>query len=233
VSVPGYGAFDAYANRDSLKYRSFYGLDDIPTLLRGTLRKAGYCEAWDTFVQLGCLDDGFAMELPAHATWTDYLEAFLPHDPGSDIRTNLARYLGLDPAGHVMAKLDWLGLFNNTPIGIEGRSPAAMLQHLLEQKWKLGPGDKDLVVMWHRFRWSVEGQHQELHASLAVVGLDERHTAMARTVGLPIAMACKLVLNGKLDERGVLLPLMPAIYDPILDELEHHGIVFREEEVEV
>jgi saccharopine dehydrogenase-like NADP-dependent oxidoreductase len=232
VDVPGLGAFDGYANRDSLKYRQAYGIADIPTLVRGTLRKAGYCAAWDTFVQLGCTDDGFPMELDEHATWTDFLEAFLPHDATRDIRANLAHYLGLDLEGEVMAKLDWLGLFSNAPIGVVGRSPAATLQHLLEQKWKLGPDDKDLVVMWHRFRYSVEGNHQEVHASLSVIGQDQVHTAMAHTVGLPIAMACKLVLNGKLDDRGVLLPLKPAIYDPVLDELEKHGIVFLEEEVE-
>lgn len=233
VAVEDFGEFDGYANRDSLKYRSHYGLDDIPTLLRGTLRKAGYCEAWDAFVQLGCTEDGFPMELPSKANWSDYLDAFLPHCQGRDTRGNLANYLGLDEHGPVMQKLDWLGLFaKNNPIGVGGRSPAATLQHLLEQKWKLGPQDKDMVVMWHRFRYSVEGDHQELHASLGVIGEDQVHTAMARTVGLPIAMACKLVLNGKLEDRGVLLPLKPAIYDPVLDELEKYGIVFREGEVE-
>ena len=232
ISVPGTGDFDGYANRDSLKYRSHYGIDEIPTLLRGTLRKAGYCAAWDAFVQLGCTDDGFAMELDEHATWSDYLEAFLPHDATRDTRTNLAHYLGLDPHGAVMAKLDWLGLFGNGRIGITGRSPAATLQHLLEQKWKLGEDDKDLVVMWHRFRYTVEGQHQEIHASLAVTGHDRVHTAMARTVGLPIAMACKLVLNQRIQEPGVLLPLKSYIYEPILDELEKHGVVFQDTEVE-
>ncbi len=232
VEVPGFGAFDGYSNRDSLKYRSHYGLDGIPTLQRGTLRKAGYCAAWDAFVQLGCTDDGFAMELDEHATWTDFLEAFLPHDATRDTRTNLAHYLGLDPHGEVMAKLDWLGLFGNGRIGAAGRSPAATLQHLLEQKWKLGEDDKDLVVMWHRFRYTVEGLHQEIHASLAVTGQDRVHTAMARTVGLPIAMACKLVLNQHIHEHGVLLPLKAYIYEPILDELEKFGVVFQETEVE-
>ncbi len=233
ISVPGTGDFDGYSNRDSLKYRSHYGLDDIPTLQRGTLRKAGYCEAWDTFVQLGCTDDSFVMELDAHATWTDYLNAFLPHDATRDTRANLAYYIGLDLHGEVMAKLDWLGLFGNGRIGVSGRSPAATLQHLLEQKWKLGEDDKDLVVMWHRFRYTVEGMHQEIHASLSVTGQDRVHTAMARTVGLPIAMACKLVLNGHIHEHGVLLPLKAHIYEPILDELEKHGVVFEETEVEV
>lgn len=232
INVHGLGEFDAYANRDSLKYRKAYGLDDIPTLLRGTLRKAGYCEAWNAFVQLGCTDDGYAMELPATATYNDYIDSFLPHAAGRDTRTMLMETLGLDPKGAVMQKLDWLGLFGNNAIGAAGLSPAATLQRLLEAKWKLGPDDKDLVVMWHRFRYSIEGQHQELQASLGVIGQDQTHTAMARTVGLPIAMACKLVLNNKLDDRGVLLPLKPSIYNPILDELEKHGIAFREEEVE-
>jgi saccharopine dehydrogenase-like NADP-dependent oxidoreductase len=233
VSVPGYGEYDGYANRDSLKYRKFYGLDDIPTLLRGTLRKAGYCAAWDVFVQLGCTDDGFAMELDERATWADYIDAFLPHDGLHGTRTNLANYLDLDPHGEVMAKLDWLGLFGKEHIGVTGLSPAATLQTLLERKWALEPGDKDLVVMWHRFRYAVEGQQTEIQASLVVEGQDQRYTAMAKTVGLPVAIAAKMVLNGAVTERGVLLPLKPAIYGPILDELEAHGIVFTEEEIAI
>ena len=128
IAVPGLGSFDGYANRDSLKYRKAYGIEEIPTLVRGTLRKAGYCAAWDTFVQLGCTDDGFAMELTADATWNDYLDAFLPHHSSLDTRANLANYLGLDPAGEVMQKLDWLGLFGQERIGVARLSPAATLQ---------------------------------------------------------------------------------------------------------
>ena len=232
VEVEGFGAFDGYANRDSLKYRSHYGLDEIPTLLRGTLRKAGYCEAWNTFVQLGCTEDGFAMELPEKASWSAYLDAFLPHCQECGTRGNLARYLGLKEDGEVMRKLDWLGLFSNSPIGVTGKSPAATLQHLLEQKWKLGVNDKDMVVMWHRFRYTVEGQHQAIHASLGVIGEDQVYTAMARTVGLPIAIGAKLLLNGGISDRGVILPLKREIYDPVLNELEKLGITFTEEEVE-
>ena len=229
IDVPGMGGFDGYANRDSLKYRAAYGLEGIPTLLRGTLRKAGYCAAWDALVQLGCTDDSYAMELPASSTWDDYLRAFLP-GAAPDLRRATAEYLGVDTTSPVLDKLDWLGLFNASAIGVDGRSPAATLQHLLEQKWKLGPADKDLVVMWHLFRYSVNGRTHEIQASLASIGLDPIHTAMARTVGLPIAMACKLVLNGSIEDRGVLLPLKPAIYDPVLDELEALGIVFHEAE---
>ncbi len=231
VNVTGFGAFDGYANRDSLKYRSHYGINDIPTLKRGTLRKAGFCIAWDTFVQLGCTDDSFPMELGANATWCDYLDSFLPPGAGRPTRTNLAYYLNLNPEGEVVSKLDELGLFSKEKIGTTGLSPAATLQHLLERKWKLGENDKDLVVMWHRFRYSLESVQHELNASLAVIGQDQTHTAMARTVGLPIAIASKLVLNGKISDRGVLLPLKASLYNPVLDELEQLGVVFDEREI--
>ncbi|HQW40805.1 MAG TPA: saccharopine dehydrogenase C-terminal domain-containing protein [Flavobacteriales bacterium] len=231
VSVPGYGDFDAYANRDSLKYRAIYGLEKIPTLLRGTLRKAGYCAAWDVFVQLGCTDDSYKMELGPTATWTDYLMAFLPPSESSDLRTNLANYIGPLLTTEVMGKLEWLGLFDDQPIGVDRLSPAATLQSLLERKWVLGPEDKDLIVMWHRFVYELGGKKHEILASLAVEGQDQRYTGMAKTVGLPVAIAAKMVLNGTIKERGVMLPLTPSIYNPILDELEEFGIVFKEVEI--
>lgn len=233
VDVPGWGTYDGYANRDSLRYRKAYGIEDIPTLLRGTLRKEGFCAAWDAFVQLGCTDDGYTMELPPDATWADYLSSFLPAGGEGDLRDLLAAELGLDPQGAVMAKLDWLGLFGDGLVGAGQRSPAAHLQALLESRWRLGPDDKDLVVMWHRFRHTGRRGRVELRSSMAVVGRDTTYTAMALTVGLPIAMACKLVLNGHIADRGVLLPLKPGIYDPILDELEEHGVCFTEEERQV
>ena len=231
VPIEGVGEFDGYANRDSLKYRAAYGIERIPTLIRGTLRKAGYCEAWDAFVQLGCTDDTYLLELGAQNTWKDYLNAFLPHSAELGIKENFANYLRINAKGEVVKKFEWLGLFSDTPIGVAGLSPAATLQHLLEQKWKLGPTDKDMVVMWHRFNYSIGKKQHELHASLTVIGQDQVHTAMARTVGLPIAIACGLLLDGKISERGVLLPVKPEIYDPVLDELEKFGVVFEEKEL--
>ncbi|MCO5274194.1 MAG: saccharopine dehydrogenase NADP-binding domain-containing protein [Flavobacteriales bacterium] len=234
VDIPGLGAYDGYANRDSLKYREMYGIAGIPTMKRGTLRKSGYCEAWDALVQLGCTEDGFAMELPAHATWAEFTSAFLPEDAvGSDVRSAVANALNLPPDGTVLAKLDWLGLFGSGTLSQDGLSPAATLQRLLEEKWKLEPGDKDLLVMWHRFRFRANGRTKEIHASLAVTGEDTVHTAMARTVGLPMAIGAKLLLNGKVGGRGVLLPVKPELYDPILDELATLGVAFKEQEVEV
>ncbi len=230
VSIEGVGDFDGYANRDSLKYRVAYGIEKIPTLIRGTLRKAGNCAAWDAFVQLGCTDDSYVLELGANNTWKDYLNAFLPYSPSTGTKENLANYLSIGPKSETIQKLEWLGLFDDTPIGVAGLSPAATLQHLLEQKWKLRPADKDMVVMWHRFQYSIGIKEHELHASLTVIGHDQIHTAMAKTVGLPIAIACGLLLNGEISERGVLLPIKPEIYDPVLNELEELGVVFEEKE---
>ena len=103
----------------------------------------------------------------------------------------------------------------------------------MEKKWKLGPNDKDLLVMWHRFRYALNGKSSEIHATLTVTGEDTLHTAMARTVGLPIAIGAKLLLNGKIKERGVLLPVKPELYEPILDELATLGIAFTEREVAI
>ncbi|HPQ59407.1 MAG: saccharopine dehydrogenase C-terminal domain-containing protein [Flavobacteriales bacterium] len=230
IEVPGYGAFDGYANRDSLKYRKVYGLEDIPTLIRGTLRRQGFCAAWNVFVQLGCTDDSYAMEVPADMTWSSFFDAFLPPAPDGDLRASLSGYLGLDPTGQVMDQLDWLGVFGNEPVGLTAGSPAQLLQHLLEQKWALGAGDKDMIVMQHVFRYARGAERRRLSSSLVVEGRDRTDTAMARTVGLPLAIAARLVLNGQVAERGVLLPLSSGLYDPILDELEELGIAFREQE---
>lgn len=233
VEIPALGAYEGYANRDSLKYREIYGIAGIPTMKRGTLRKEGYCAAWDALVQLGCTEDGFAMELPKEATWSDLTRSFLPESVQGDVRTGVAQALALDPQGPEVSKLEWLGLFGKGTIGQAGLSPAATLQLLLEEKWKLQADDKDLLVMWHRFRFQEGNSVREIHASLAVTGEDTVHTAMARTVGLPMAIGAKLLLNGKIAQRGVLLPVKPELYDPILDELATLGIAFTEEERDV
>jgi saccharopine dehydrogenase-like NADP-dependent oxidoreductase len=234
VPVDGAGTLEGYANRDSLKYREAYGMVGIPTMLRGTLRQGGYCCAWDCLVQLGCTEDGFAMELPTDATWAEYTASFLPSSSKpTSLRAAVAAHLGLDAGAQALDKLEWLGLFGDRPIGAAGLSPAATLQRLLEVKWKLGPQDKDMVVMAHRFIYRSAGKLHETRASLVSIGEDPVNTAMAKTVGLPMAIAAKMFLQGAIREKGVILPVMPALYEPILDELAALGIVFQETEAAV
>ncbi|HEY4650650.1 MAG TPA: saccharopine dehydrogenase family protein, partial [Pontibacter sp.] len=192
IYVDGYGHFEGYANRDSLSYREPYNLLDIPTMLRGTLRKPGYCAAWDAFVQLGLTDDSYTLEGSEQMTYRSYLEAFLPPAAnGQTIAQRLADYLNLAPESEVLQKLVWLGLFTEKSVELVEATPAQVLEKILKEKWQLAPGDKDMIVMQHLFEYELEGERHELTSSLVVKGDDEVHTAMAKTVGLPVAILAK------------------------------------------
>ena len=146
------------------------------------------------------------------------------------MRQTLAKYLQFAENDEVLDKLEWLGVFGDEPIGLESTTPARILQKLLEEKWKLEPEDKDMIVMWHRFRFQEQGEEHCIEASLVVEGKDQRYTAMSDTVGLPIGIAAEMILNGELQRTGVVMPLTSDIYNPVLDRLEEMGISFREDE---
>ncbi|GAB2548863.1 saccharopine dehydrogenase family protein [Rufibacter soli] len=228
--IDGFGAFDGYANRNSLAYRAPYGLEDIPTMLRGTLRRPGYCQAWDVLVQLGLTDDSYPLEMTEGMTYGQLVESFLPKDgqEGSDLRDRVARYVGLASDAPELDLVEWAGLFSDLPIAMAQATPAQVLEKLLTQKWQLNPGDKDMIVMLHLFEYELTGQRRQLSSSLVVLGEDEVHTAMAKTVGLPVGIAARLLLQGKLNVTGVVVPLQPEIYEPILAELEQYGVNFSE-----
>lgn len=228
IEVPGYGTFDGYANRDSLSYRKVYDLERVPTIYRGTLRGEGFCEAWNVFVQLGITTEDFEVECE-DMTYREFINAFLMYDEELPVEEKLKSYLDL--SDEIMAKLEWLGIFEDRLIGLTSATPAAILQKLLEEKWSLGEDDKDMIVMWHRFDYEIEGVEHELHSSLVYIGRDRNFTAMSDTVGWPVAIAAKLILNGKLSLKGVQLPILPEIYTPILNELDHLGVEFIESEV--
>jgi saccharopine dehydrogenase (NADP+, L-glutamate forming) len=230
IEIEGHGKFDAYANRDSLSYRHFYDIEKIPTMLRGTLRMPGYCKAWNVFVKLGLTDDSYKIEASETLTYPQLLEAFLPEGKQST-KEKLAAFMGNEMDAEVMAKIEWLGLFENNKIGIANASPAQILQHLLEEKWKLQEHDKDMIVMQHQFRYiSGDKKDKTILSSLVVKGEDQIYTAMAKTVGLPLAITAKLILQNKIDARGVTIPTLKEIYLPLLRELESMGIKFEEKE---
>ncbi len=230
MSIDEYGLFEGYANRDSLKYREVYGLEGIPTIYRGTLRRAGFCAAWDVFVQLGLTDDSYTIEDSAQMTYRDFINSYLRYEKTKRTEGKLSEYLKLDLHGEEMNKLRWLGIFEEKVIGLENATPAAILQQLLESKWGLKPDDKDMIAMYHHFEYELEGKEYGLSSSMISIGHDQIYTGMARTVGLPIGIAAKMILQDKLDISGVHLPIIPEIYEPILKELEEVGIVFVEKE---
>ena len=135
VYIEGEGHFESYANRDSLSYQHLYGLENTPTILRGTLRRPGFCKAWDVFVQLGMTDDSFEMHQLDQMSWRDFTNSFLVYDNVKTAEEKLKSYLSLDD--EVLDKLIWLGIFSNEKIGLSNGSPAQVLQHLLQSKWSL------------------------------------------------------------------------------------------------
>ncbi len=228
IYIDGYGDFEGYANRDSLKYRSVYGLENIPTIYRGTLRRKGYSEAWNVFVQLGLTDDSYILEDSERMSYRDFINSYLRYEETAPVEQKLCEYLQMDPEGEVMSKLKWLGIFDHSPIGLKNATPAQILQHLLESKWGLEEGDKDMIAMYHFFQYEQDGQTKELSSYMISIGLDPVYTGMARTVGLPIGIAVTDILKGQLQLTGVHLPTLPEIYNPILDQLETMGIRFEE-----
>jgi saccharopine dehydrogenase-like NADP-dependent oxidoreductase len=229
IEVEGFGTFDGYANRDSLAYRHHYGIETIPTLLRGTLRQSGYCRAWDVFVKLGLTDDTYKVEKCETLTYAELVKAFLPASSKKEsLLEAVAALCGLPPDGEAMTRIKWTGILEDDMIEITDASPAMILQNLLEKKWKLEPHDKDMIVMQHQFEFIRNGQAEKLTSSLVVKGEDQMYTAMAKTVGLPLGIAASLILDGKLTLTGVHIPVMKEIYEPVLKELGKMGIRFQE-----
>lgn len=227
VNVLNYGQFEAYANRDSLSYREVYKLNDIPTLFRGTLRKPGYCEAWDLFVQMGMTDDSYEMDVSG-MNYSDFFNSFIDVR-NRDIKSYLKSHFRV--SDDVISKVEWLGFFNQINLGLEKGTPAQILEKILESKWLLKKDDKDMIVMQHQFIYDIDGEEHELHSSFVLLGEDQTYTGMSKTVGLPVGIATKLILNGVIKSTGVRVPVSKDIYKPILEELEQYGIRFIEEEI--
>lgn len=228
--IKNFGNFEGYANRDSLGYQQVYGLENIQTLLRGTLRKQGYCSAWDCFVQLGMTDNQTLLPTKG-LSHKSFLSTFLPAQK-CPIQENFLDTLQIRPENrdNILEKFNFLDFFEEKPIHFpqEKATPAQILQHILEQKWVLAPEDKDMIAMQHIIEYEIDSQSKRIISELVVIGEDNLHTAMAKTVGLPLGIACKLILAGKIQAKGVVIPISKEFYEPILAELESLGIMFNE-----
>jgi saccharopine dehydrogenase-like NADP-dependent oxidoreductase len=227
VDIPGMGVYEGYANRDSLIYREVYGLEGVPTLLRGTLRHPGFCRAWDALIRLGLTESNFVLPKAHGLTVAGLVDAYLGDSGrGKTTAEKTAAFLGEDIASEVMYQLTWLGLFEERPITIPNATPALVLEQLLLEKWPLAPNDKDMVIMKHEFEYNLGGEARRHSSTMVMQGENSRDTAMARLVGLPLGIFARMVLEGRVAERGVLIPVMPTVYEPILAELETFGVKF-------
>jgi saccharopine dehydrogenase-like NADP-dependent oxidoreductase len=228
IQVPELGPYDVYANRDSLPYRKLYGIENIPTILRGTIRANGYCDAWDTLVKIGLTDDSYGLDLESIKTYGELVESFIL-GTYPDIKTGVSDFLGLPVDHEIIRKLEWTELFSDRPIKLKRATPAQALEDLLLDKWALKKEDKDMIIMQHQFEYVLDGRPKKLISSMVTKGEDSVNTSMAKTVGLPVAILVKLLLLGKVSLTGVHIPVMAEIYEPVLEELKKYGIDFIDE----
>ncbi len=232
LEVEGFGRFEAYANRDSLKYREIYGLETVDTCYRGTIRRVGFSKAWDVFVQLGMTDDTYIIDDSEHMSNRDFVNLFLPYHPTDSVEIKFRHQLKIDQDDVIWDKLMELDLFSKSVVtGLKNATPAQMLEKILSYKWTLQPEDKDMIVMYHKIGYELNGEQKQIDATMVCLGDDQTYTAMAKTVGLPVAIATLKILNGEIKTSGVQLPTAKEVYLPILDELEQYGVVFKEFDV--
>ena len=231
IHIPSQGHFECYANRDSVAYRDIYGLEDIQTIYRGTLRPPGFCDAWHMLVQSGLTDPYAMIHGLEHMSHKNFCNVFLMYHPTDSTELKWAHYMQLELHSETMHKLKWIGLFEDTPIGMSGSAPAIdVLAHILEKKWSISPTDQDKVVLWEKihFKDKDTGQLYKQQVHLSCEGEDADRTALAKTVGLTLAICAKLLIEGHLNGlKGLQLPTSPRIYKPILKELDTFGIRFE------
>ncbi len=232
LEVDGYGRFEAYANRDSLKYQNIYGLDAIQTLYRGTIRRVGFGKAWQIFIMLGMTDDSYTIEDSEHMSYRDFVNSFLPYSHSDSVELKLRHQLKIDQDDIIWEKLEELDLFNhNKKVELKNATPAQILQKILMDSWTLKQEDKDMIVMYHKFVYELNGKKYQIDATMVCKGDNQTYTAMAKTVGLPVAIGTLKLLNNEFNLKGVQIPIKKAIYKPILNELEDFDIIFKEKQV--
>lgn len=232
LEVEGFGRFEAYANRDSLKYRSVYGLDNALTVYRGTMRRVGYSRAWDVLVQLGMTDDSYTIENSENMSYRDFTNSFLPYHPTDTVEIKLRYIQKIEQDDIIWDKLVELDIFNGQKkVGLKNATPAQILEKILTEQWTLQPKDKDMIVMYHKFGYELNGEKHQIDSTMVCLGDDQTYTSMAKTVGLPVAIATLKILNKEITTYGVQMPITKEIYLPILKELESYGVNFKEMEV--
>lgn len=225
INVPGFRTFEAYENRDSVTFRKKYGLDEIPTFIRATLRYPGFCEVWNQLIKLGLTSENYSIYDSEKMTYREWVSSYLPNK-GDNLEEVLANFLEIETDGELHKKLLWAGLLSERRITRLSGTPAEILLDLLLDKLKFNEGDTDMLVFFERIKYLLEGESYEHVSHLVTMGLDQNHTAISRTVGLPAAIGAKLILNGQIKSRGVLYPWAREVYAPVLNELEELGIAY-------
>ncbi|MFW9926627.1 MAG: saccharopine dehydrogenase C-terminal domain-containing protein [Candidatus Thorarchaeota archaeon] len=225
MEVPGMGTFEGYPNRDSLSYIDIYNIQETKTMLRGTFRNVGWCGTLDKIADLGLLDieerffDG--------TTYAGLIRELTSTDE-SNIQLAVARACGIEPNDPIIKRLEWLGLFEEKQIPSGINTILDALCNLFEDKLQYAPGERDMIVMHHEFIIEYPNKKQKVTSTLIDYGIPNGDSSMSRTVALPVAIASKMILDGEISLTGVHRPIIPEIYEPILEELESLNIKMDE-----
>jgi len=232
TKVEGLGDFEAYPNRDALPYVERYGIPETDTMYRGTLRNLGWCDAMQKLNELGYFSLEEEADLPGR-TFRQVMAGLIDDEPGdsqrpgAELREDVARQLNVAPNSGVMMTLAWLGLMEDEPVPERTTLLDVLADRMLE-KMPYREEERDMVVLVHEFAAAYPDQEESITSTLIDFGVPGGDTAMARTVGTPAAVGARMILEGKIGLTGVHIPVVPEIYEPVLDELEHVGIAFEE-----
>ena len=227
IPIEGLGNFEGYPNRNSLPYIDLYNIGSTRTMFRGTLRNLGWCQTMKKIVDLRLLDE--EEKDWTGMTFAGFFRNLLDESTDTDLKKSLASRLGIDEDSDVIGRLEWLGFLDEKPIPIEKGSALDIIGALMLEKLQYEPGERDMIILEHTFVASYpDGKKEKITSTLVDYGIPGGDSSMARTVGLPPAIGTKLILEGKIRELGVHIPVIPEIYVPILEELKGMGIAFTE-----
>jgi saccharopine dehydrogenase (NADP+, L-glutamate forming) len=223
----GIGKLEAYPNRDSMSYIEIYGLEGVQTMFRGTLRYKGWSETMRRVGELGLLDQQERSGLDK-MSWASLLGGLIGATDSEHIKDKVASYLWLSPDDPTIAKLEWLGLFSDAKLPTERASILELLADAMASKMTYREGERDMLVMHHELVADYGSRRERITSTLIDFGVRGGDSSMARTVGLPAAIGARMILEGKITDRGVHIPVLPSIYNPILDELATMSIALEE-----
>lgn len=230
MEVPGMGIFEGYPNRDSMSYVDIYNIHETKTMLRGTFRNIGWCETLDTIANLGLLDikeqsfDGM--------TYADLMRS-LTSGKDKNLKEAVAKTAKLDSKSKVLSRLEWLGLLDEKSIPANVNTRLDALCSLFEEKMQYAPRERDMIVMHHEFIVEYPDKKQKITSTMIDYGISNGDSSMSRTVALPVAIASRMILEGKIKLTGVHRPIIPELYEPILKELAQLGISLKEHVVDL
>jgi len=219
VEVPALGKFETYPNRDSIKYRRIYNIPEIPNVFRGSMRKIGFCKAWNALIQIGLTDNRYIVPDSNKFKHNEWLSFYLDKNNGGNIKQTLAEFLNESEQSDVIKKIEWLGLLSDEKIKLTDVTPAEILLDLLKEKWRFGEKDKDMVILQTEVEYEVEKRIEKIVSSIVMYGEPGFNTAMSASVGLPLGIGVKLILSNSIKEKGVIIPIHQDIYEPAMKEL--------------